>query len=84
MNVYTILADLVVVAHLAYVLFVVLGLVAILLGYAFGWSWVRNPWFRLTHVAMIAVVVFESLLSIICPLKTLEHYMRNAGGQNVA
>ena len=36
------LADVVLVLHFAYVLFVVGGLVAIWLGCALGWRWVRN------------------------------------------
>lgn len=83
MNTYTMLADLVVVAHLAYVLFVVIGLAAILLGRLCRWEWVRNRWFRLVHLAMILVVVVESLLSITCPLTTLEIYLRQMGGQGI-
>ena len=49
MDINLILADIVVVIHFAYVAFVVLGLVAVLMGYVFKWNWVRNRWFRLTH-----------------------------------
>ena len=84
MNAYLLLADAVVILHLGYVAFVVLGLLAVLLGYVMQWKWVRSPWFRITHFSMIAVVVIESLLSITCPLTTLENYLRMQGGQTLS
>ncbi|MFN3192999.1 MAG: DUF2784 domain-containing protein [Aureliella sp.] len=84
MNTYTLLADIVVVLHFAYVMFVILGQVAILSGYFANWSWVRNKWFRITHFSMIAIVVIESLLSITCPLTILEDYLRLQGGQSIS
>ena len=84
MNAYTLLADLVVVAHMAYMAFVVLGLLAILAGFVFHWQWVRNKWFRMAHLATIGIVVYESLLSITCPLTDLEDYLRIKGGQSIS
>ncbi len=81
MTLNSLLADFVVFFHLGYVTFVVLGLVLILAGSLFKWSWVRNSWFRLIHLCMIGVVVVESLLSITCPLTTLESYLRSKSGQ---
>lgn len=81
---YAIGADCVVVIHLAYVLFVILGLVAVLVGRLVGWQWIRNSWFRIAHLTMILVVVVESLLSITCPLTTLENYWRRLAGQEVS
>ena len=60
-----VLADLIVVLHATYVSFVVFGLVAILLGIVFRWSWVRNIWFRSIHLIAIAIVVGESLAGIL-------------------
>ena len=81
MNIYRFLADMVVVLHFGYVAFVVLGLVAILVGIALGWRWVRNFWFRTVHFLMIAVVVAESLCGILCPLTTWEDRLRALGGE---
>ncbi len=81
MDHYRTLADVVAVAHFAYVLFVVLGMAAILLGIVFRWSWVRNFWFRAIHLAMIGVVVFEAVLGIVCPLTTLENHWRRQAGE---
>jgi hypothetical protein len=80
---YRILADVTVVAHAAYVAFVVFGLVAILLGAARGWGWVRNFWFRAVHFLAIAVVAAEALLGIACPLTTLENDLRQQAGEAV-
>ena len=81
MNFNSFLADSVVVIHGAYVAFVLFGLVAVLVGYWLRWKWVRNIWFRLIHLAMILIVVFEALMGIVCPLTTLEHYFRNQAGE---
>ncbi|MCC7336825.1 MAG: DUF2784 family protein [Pirellulaceae bacterium] len=42
---------------------------------------VRNSWFHLIHLCMIGVVVVEPLLSVTCPLTTLESYLRSKSGQ---
>jgi hypothetical protein len=76
-----ILADMIVVAHVCYVAFVVLGLVVILIGTALGWPWVRNFYFRLIHLAMIAIVVGEALAGIPCPLTVWEHQLRIKAGE---
>jgi hypothetical protein len=79
---YRLLADAVVAVHFAYVVFVVLGLVAILAGAARGWQWVRNFWFRVVHFLMIAVVVIESVFGILCPLTEWEDHLRELGGES--
>jgi hypothetical protein len=70
------LADVVLVLHFAYVLFVVGGLVAIWLGCALDWYWVRNWWFRVLHFAAIAFVAMEALVGVLCPLTLLEDWLR--------
>ena len=81
MNLYRILADAIVVMHLAYVAFVVLGMAAILVGLAFRQPWARNFWFRTTHFLMIAVVAAESLVGVLCPLTEWEDRLRELGGE---
>lgn len=76
----TLLADIVLLAHFGLVVFVVGGLAVILVGNLLAWQWVNNPWFRLTHIAAIAVVVAESWLGITCPLTTLESWLRAQAG----
>ena len=70
------LADLIVMTHTAYVSFVVFGLLAILIGVALGWDWVRNIWFRAIHLTAIVIVVAEALAGIPCPLTTWEKQLR--------
>lgn len=78
---YRILADVTVVIHAAYVMFVILGLVVTLAGYVWKWEWVRNRTFRVLHLAMILVVVLEAWCGITCPLTVWEKQLRQAAGQ---
>ncbi|MEM1113061.1 MAG: DUF2784 domain-containing protein [Pseudomonadota bacterium] len=74
------LADLVLLLHVVFVAFVVLGLVAILLGGWLDWRWVRRRWFRALHLLGIGVVALQAWLGVICPLTTLEMALRQAAG----
>lgn len=78
---YRLLADAVLVLHAGVVLFVVGGLCLILIGGASRWLWVRNFWFRALHLAAIAYVALQSWLDIVCPLTTLEQWLRRRAGQ---
>lgn len=73
---YALLADVVLVVHLAVVLFVVGGLALIILGNLRAWRWVNAPGFRLAHLAAIATVAAEAWLGVVCPLTTLEMWAR--------
>ena len=50
-------ADVVLVVHVLFVLFVVAGLLLVFAGRLLKWSWVRNPWFRIAHLGAIVIVV---------------------------
>ena len=78
---YLFLADAILVVHFLFVMFIVLGLVLILAGGVFSWSWVRNPWFRLAHIAGIGLVVVQSWLGRVCPLTTWEMLLRSKAGE---
>lgn len=75
------LADLVLFLHAGFIAFVVLGLAVILVGGVMKWSWVRNRWLRIAHLAAIALVVAQAWLGITCPLTTLENHFRDRAGQ---
>ncbi|WP_339910606.1 DUF2784 domain-containing protein [Symmachiella dynata] len=77
---YSLLADAVVFLHGAYVAFVIFGLLAVLVGSLLGKRWVSNFWFRSLHLTMILIVVVESWLGIVCPLTTLEKFLRQKAG----
>ena len=69
-------ADVVLVLHFAFVLFVVGGLAAIWCGAALRWQWVRGRRFRLAHLAAILFVTAEALAGIACPLTVWEDALR--------
>ncbi len=73
---YQLLADAVLALHVAIVLFVVGGLVVVIAGNLLAWRWVNAMWFRLAHLGAIAIVVAQSWFGIICPLTTLEMWLR--------
>jgi len=78
---YRLLADLILIVHFAFVLWVVVGLVLVLVGGPLGWGVVRRPWFRGLHLASIGFVVVQAWLGEICPLTRWESELRVAAGQ---
>ena len=72
------LADLILIVHFAFVVFVVGGLAMIWIGAAAGWRWVRNFWFRIAHLAAICCVALEALIGMVCPLTEWEDALRGA------
>jgi polyferredoxin len=70
------LADVLLVVHFTVAAFIVGGLIAVWIGAALGWRWVRNPWFRYLHLAAIGFVAMEALLGIACPLTVWEDLLR--------
>ncbi len=76
------LADLILVVHFSFVLFVVCGLILIWLGAARGWRWVRNFWFRITHLAAMLFVAGESIAGMVCPLTVWEDTLRGRGHES--
>ena len=74
-------ADIVLIVHFAFVLFVVGGLPVIWVGAAAGWRWVRNLWFRGAHLAAIVFVAAESVAGIWCPLTIWEDALRGRHGE---
>jgi hypothetical protein len=81
---YGFLADMMVAVHVAYVSYIVIGQLLIWLGLLLRWRWVRNPWFRWTHLIMIVIVGVEALLDIECPLTSWEGRFRELAGQAVS
>jgi len=76
MNLYSQLADLVLVLHGLFVAFVALGFVAIWVGHLAGWRFVCDIRFRLAHLLAMACVLAESLFGMTCPLTTWESELR--------
>ncbi len=80
---YLIVADIILLIHVLFVLFVVFGLLLILTGKIFAWGWVHNFSFRITHLVAIGVVVLQSWLGLICPLTVWEMDLRARAGDSV-
>ena len=74
---YSFLADLTLIFHVLFVLFILMGQMFILLGWWRQWQWPKNQWFRYLHLAAIGYVVLEAWLGITCPLTLLEDDLRN-------
>ncbi len=74
-------ADAILVLHWLIVMFVLVGQALILAGWARGWNWVRQFWFRLTHLITIGVVAAQAWLGRLCPLTIWEHELRLRAGQ---
>ncbi|GAB1719607.1 MAG: putative membrane protein [Nitrosospira sp.] len=70
------LADIILIIHFLFVLFVVGSVPAIWIGARLGWRFVRNIRFRLVHLGAILFVSLESLAGMVCPLTLLEDSLR--------
>ena len=74
---YRLLADALLVIHFAFVVFVVVGFLLILLGLLARWTWVHNRKFRITHLAAIGIVVLQAWFGQLCPLTICENALRH-------
>ena len=79
-NLFQSLANAVLLLHVSFVVFVVVALLLVVVGRYFQWRWIRNWWFRVVHLCCIAFVVVQSWLGLICPLTTLEMWLRGRAG----
>ena len=81
-HLYQPLADLVLLLHALFVVFVVAALLLTIVGGYCRWQWILNWWFRVVHLVSIAVVVAQSWAGLICSLTSLEMWLRGqAGGE---
>jgi hypothetical protein len=74
------LADIIALIHLGYVILVILGFALIVAGVIFKWQWIRNPWFRVLHLAAIIAVAIEAIVGVSCPFTVLEFRLRYPSG----
>ncbi len=79
---WALVADAILVVHIAFVLFIVIGGVLIWLGGWRRWSWIRYRLFRQLHLAAMAFVLVETLLGMICPLTEWEAALRQRAGHD--
>ncbi len=71
-------ANLILIFHFMYVLFIVAGLLIIYLGYLMKWKFIKNPIFRWMHLSAMGIVIIELLFGIFCPLTEWEAELRGA------
>ena len=76
-------ADILLIIHVLFVIFVVAGLMLIFIGKMRHWRWVRWPLFRVVHFIGIGIVVMQSWLGVICPLTIWEMMLREKAGEVV-
>ena len=79
-NFLLIIADAILILHVAFVGYVVFGLLAIYVGHFLKWSWIRNFWFRFFHLVAIGIVALQSWVGMICPLTIWEMALRREAG----
>jgi hypothetical protein len=80
-SIYSLLADLVLLVHFAFVAFVVVGFAVIWVGHFCRWSFVHNLRFRVAHFLAMSLVLVEALTGVICPLTTWEKQLRIRAGE---
>lgn len=78
------LADAVLAVHVLIAAFNAFALPVIWLGAWRGRRFVRNPWFRLSHVGLMGFVLAETAAGRLCPLTEWEGLLRRAGGEGWA
>lgn len=81
-NLYSVLADTILIVHFAFVVFVVVGFLLILIGLLAHWSWIHNRYFRIAHLAAIGIVVLQAWFDRFCPLTLWENELRRRAGES--
>lgn len=76
------LGQIILAAHLAVIAFNVFGLVAIPLGAWRGWRFVRGRWWRLAHLASMAVVALQAALGRACFLTLWQDGLTGGGADD--
>jgi hypothetical protein len=79
-SLYLMAADLILLLHALVIAFILSGQLLVVMGGVRSWSWVRNPWFRIAHLAAIGIVTVQSWFGAICPLTKWEMVLRSKAG----
>ena len=75
------LADALLVLHLAVIAFVLSGLGLAWIGWWLRWSWVHQRSWRSLHLAMCVWIALQTWLGQLCPLTVWEQDLRRLAGQ---
>jgi Protein of Unknown function (DUF2784) len=76
-----ILAEAILAAHLAIILFNLFGLIAVPLGAVWRWRFVRARWWRLLHLASLAAVAAQAVFGHACILTIWQAALTGAAGR---
>jgi Protein of Unknown function (DUF2784) len=77
------MADMIMLIHFSFIVFVVVGQCLIMIGYHRKWHWTVNRLIRGVHLAAVLYVVVQAWAGKWCPLTLLENRYREAAGQEV-
>jgi hypothetical protein len=77
----SLIADAILIAHCAFIAFVLGGEACVVVGYFRKWRWVRNFAFRVCHLLAIGIVVVQAWANQICPLTAWENTLRAAASE---
>jgi hypothetical protein len=75
------LADVVLILHTLFVVFIISILLLTVVGGYRQWQWIRNWWLRVCHLIGILFVVIQSWAGLLCPLTTLEAWLQSRAGE---
>ncbi|HPF13387.1 MAG: DUF2784 domain-containing protein [Planctomycetes bacterium] len=75
-------ADLIAAVHLSIVAFILVGQLLVLVGWPLKLRWIRNPWFRFTHLAIMVYIVQNAVRGKLCFLTLWEWNLRETAGQS--
>ena|SRR5579863_2375697 len=70
--------------HFAVVVFNVFWLAVVPIGAWQRWSFVRNYWWRSTHILTLIIVAAQAVAGRLCFLTTLQDYFQGRAGGNTA
>lgn len=77
---FPLLADAVLILHAGIVAFVVVVPFAVIAGHRLGWRWVGHRRLRGAHLVAIVFVAAQAWFGQVCPLTTLESWLRVQAG----
>jgi len=80
-HLYSLVARVVLAAHVAIIVFNIGGLVVIPLGAWRGWGFVRIVWWRALHLAVLALVAAQALLVRACFLTLWQSALQQRAGE---
>jgi len=70
------LADIILIIHFGLIIFVKSFFFLVPLGSKYKWKWLQNKRLRFIHLGLILVITTETVFGIVCPLTTIENFLR--------